>query len=134
MALITPITTVTADFAHAQEVYRTPNLNTLVAGQALLAGAPCHIESDGKIYMSNGTAANADAVVVGFTIKTYAAGEPVTLYGPGTVLEYSDSALTPGALYYLGTTDGRLDTAATTGGTRALAVALDSKRIMVLNY
>lgn len=130
MALITPITTVTVDIAHLHEVQRTPNLNTMVAGQALLAGAPCHIESDGTVHMSNGTAANADAVVLGFTTKAYVVGEPVTLFGQGTVLEYG-SGLTPGATYFLGTTDGRLDTAATTGGTRGIAVALDSKRIMV---
>lgn len=130
MALITPIATVSADFASIHEVARTPALPGLVAGQALLAGAPCHVESDGKVYMSNGTAANADAFVVGFTAKTYVVDEPVTLFGQGLVLEYG-TGLTPGAKYFLGTTDGRLDTAATTGDSRGIAVALDAKRIMV---
>lgn len=133
MSLLARITTVTADYAHLHEVQRTPNLNGLVAGEALLAGAPCHIEGDGMVYMSNGTAANADAVVVGWTIKPYVVGEPVTLFGDGTVMEYG-SGLTPGARYFLATTDGRLDTAATTGGTTAIAVALDAKRIMTKTF
>lgn len=130
MALVTPISNISVDPSMAHEVSRTPALNGLVAGEALLAGAPCHIHTDGTVLMSNGTAANADAVVHGFTGKAYVVGEPVTLFQEGAVFEYA-TGMTPGQTLYLGTTDGRLDTAATTGDPDGIAFALDAKRIMV---
>lgn len=130
MALVTPIANITVEPVTARHVYRNPNLIGLVAGEALLAAAPCHIESDGMVYMSNGTADNADAVVDGFTGKPYVAGEPVTLYGDGAIFEYA-AGLTPGAKLYLGTTDGRLDTSTTTGDSQGIAKALDAKHIQV---
>jgi hypothetical protein len=104
----------------------------LFAGEALDICAPCYIKTtDGKIYMSDGTAANEAAEVVGFTPKAYAAGESVTLYGNGMRVHYSDGGLTLGAGYYLAATAGRLDTAATTGGTAVIAIAYNANDLQI---
>lgn len=90
-------------------------------------GMPCYIKaSDGKVYMSNGTAANEAARVHGFSAAPARAGQGVTLHGPGNRAGYALSGLTPGAPYFLAATAGRLDTAATTGGTAPIAFAINS--------
>lgn len=107
----------------------------LVAGEALLAAAPCYIKaSDGKVYMSNGTSNDEAARVHGFTPSAYASGETVSLYGLGARFRYAASGLTPGAPYYAGATAGRLDTAATTGGLTPIAVAVSATDIQVIGY
>lgn len=104
----------------------------LVAGEAIHACAPCYIKSDdGKVYMSDGTAANAAAKVDGFSAQAAAAGQGVTLLGPGVRMRYG-TGLTIAALYYLGTTAGRLDTAQTTGGQTAIAKAISATDIIFL--
>ena len=111
---------------------KAPYISALVAGEAIDALAPCYVKaSDGLVYMSDGTAANEAAKVHGFAPTSYAAGAAVSLYGPGTRAEYG-SGLTPGAPYYLGATAGRLDTAATTGGTAPIAFAPTSHEIVVV--
>lgn len=130
MALVTPLTTnITIETVSARHAFRNPALDGLVAGEALLAAAPCYIHTDGTVHMSNGTADNNEAVVAGWTGKSYAAGEPVTLFEEA-VFEYA-TGMTPGDLFYLGTTNGRIDDTATTGGTAPIAMALDAKRIKV---
>lgn len=133
MALVTaPATSTTIDTRSAQHATQIPASTppgTLVAGEDLLAIAPCRIHSDGKVYMSNGTAANAAANVHGWTGKTYKAGEPVTLWRAGVIVEYG-TGLTPGATLYVGTTAGRLDTAATTGDAVGVALAITSTHII----
>jgi hypothetical protein len=91
------------------------SLAGLLAGEDLLAAAPCYIKtSDGAVWMSNGTAANEAAECAGFTARATKAGQPVTLFGPGTRFRYG-SAMTIGDILYIGATAGRLDSAATTG-------------------
>lgn len=105
-------------------------LSGLYAGEALAAGDACYIKtSDGKVYRSNGTAANAAAVVDGFTPSDVPIGEVVTLmwhvnfrYGAG---------LSPGSFVYLDTTAGGLSDAATTGGTVPIGRVVDATRIFV---
>lgn len=99
----------------------------LKAGEAIEAGDICYIASDGTAMRSNGTAANAAAVAVGIAAGTTSAGEAVTLYR--NVAFHYGAGLTPGAPYYVGATAGRLDTAATTGGTVVVARAIDATRI-----
>jgi hypothetical protein len=100
------------------------------AGEALTAGDACYVKSDGKAWLATGAAANAAAKVVGFVMGDTPVNEAVTLYDDIT-LNYG-SGLTPGALYYLsGTTAGGLDTAASTGGTKPIAFAVDATRIRV---
>jgi hypothetical protein len=103
----------------------------LIAGENLDAVAACRIHTDGKVYHSDGSAADAEAKVDGFTPKAYKAGQAVTLYGPGVRFGYG-SAMTPGANFYLSATDGRLDTAATTGGTAVIARAVSATDIVIM--
>jgi hypothetical protein len=135
MALVTPSASADVEAVSGASANRIPNLPDLVAGEALLACAPVYIKSsDGKLWMSNATAANEAAEVIGMTGKTYVAGEPVTLFPPGTVFYYSDdfsgASIDPGAVLYLGATAGRLDTAATTGDQHGIAVVLDDNHIV----
>ncbi len=103
----------------------------LFAGEALDAGAPCYLKSsDGKVYMSNGTNADEAAEFVGFTPTLYTAGEPVSLFGAGTRFRYG-SGLTPGDVYYIAGTKGRLDSAPTTGDTMGVAQAVSSTDILI---
>lgn len=102
----------------------------LLAGEALTAGAPCYIKaSDGKVYLSTGTAANAAAKVDGWAAEACAIGEAVTLffdvnfrYGAG---------MTPGTRLYVSGTAGTLVDAATTGGTAPVGFVVDATRIHV---
>lgn len=104
-----------------------------VAGEDIdTACNACYVAADGLVYMSNGTAANAAAKVDGFNAQPAKAGQGVTLLGRGLRMRYG-TGLTPAALYYLGTTAGRLDTATTTGGTVALCKAIDTTDIRVVN-
>jgi len=132
MALLTaPATTTTVETRSAQHANQIPASLGLVAGEALLTAAPCYIKaSDGKVYMSNGTAATEPAETDGFTGKTYAIGEPVTLWGRGVIFEYG-TGLTPGATYFIGATAGRLDTAATTGDAVGVARSISATHIRV---
>lgn len=102
----------------------------LYAGAGLVAGDACYIKtSDGKVYPSNGTAANAAAVVDGFTPSDVPIGEVVTLiwhvnlrYGAG---------LSPGSFVYLDTVAGGLNDTATTGGLTPVGRVIDATRIYV---
>jgi hypothetical protein len=101
----------------------------LLAGEALTAGAPCYVKSDGKVWLSVGTAANAAAKVDGWAAEACAVGEAVTLffdvnfrYGAG---------MTPGARLFVGATAGVLDGVATTGGTAPVGFVVDATRIHV---
>lgn len=97
------------------------------AGEALAAGDICYIASDGTAKKSNGTAADALAVAFGIAAGDTQVGEAVTLYR--NVSFHYGSGLTPGAPFYVAATAGRLDTAATTGGTVVVARAIDETRI-----
>jgi len=103
----------------------------LYAGEDLAACAPCYIKAaDGKVYQSNGTAANEAATFFGFTARATKAGEPVTLYGRGVRMLYG-SGLTIGAKYYVSANAGQIADAASTGGTVAIARAITSTDVMV---
>lgn len=129
MALITRSASASMD---AISGAKTPKLSgDLYAGEALDAAAPCYIKaSDGLVYMSNGTSANEAAKIDGFTARAVASGQPVTLVGRGAIFSYG-TGLTPGARYYIGTTAGRLDTAATTGDAVGVAAAINATDIRV---
>lgn len=109
-----------------------PTITGLLAGEDLIVG-PCYIKaSDNKIYNSNGTAADEAATTFGFNIRqNVKAGEPVTLFPRGTRLRYG-TGLTVGAKYYIGTTKGRLDTAATIGDAVGVARAITDTDIQVI--
>lgn len=106
---------------------RENTITGLLAGEAIAAGDVCYIASDGTVMRSNGTSANAAAIGLGMAGGAAATGEAVTLF-INCNFHYG-SGLTPGAPYYVGATAGRLDTAATTGGTVVVARAIDATRI-----
>jgi len=130
MGLLTPVSNVGIDAVTAMYA---PQITGLVAGEDLLCAAPCFIKSsDGKVYLANGTAADEEAEVAGFTPRAVKSGEPVTLFGKGTRFRYANGTLTPGDIYYIGTTKGRLDTAATTGDAFGVAQAVTRSDIRVV--
>ena len=129
MALLTRASTASVDASTAMFAAQVAGL---VAGENIDACAPCYIKAaDGKVYMSNGTAANAAAKVDGFSAQSCKAGSGVTLLGPGLRMSYG-TGLTIAALYYVAATAGRLDTAATTGGLTAVAKAISATDIVVI--
>lgn len=129
MALVTIDTNASIDASNG--MFAPQVTGDLFAGEALLACAPCYIKaSDGKVYMSNGTAANEAAEFDGFTPRAYSAGEAVTLFGIGTRMRYA-TGLTPGAVLFIGATAGRLDTAATTGDAVGVARTINATDIRV---
>lgn len=130
MALVTIASDASLDAASG--LY-APQRSGLEAGEALLAFAPCYIKtSDGKVYQSNGTAADAAAAFDGITPRAYASGDTnVTLFGIGTKLRYS-TGLTPGSKLYIAATAGRLDTAATTGDAVGVAKTVDATVIRII--
>lgn len=127
MALVTRASTASMDAGTA--MFAAQLAGDLIAGEALDAVAACYIKaSDGKVYMSNGTALNEAAKFDGFTPRAYSAGEAVALYAAPARFSYG-SGLTPGADLYVAATAGRLDTAATTGGVRPVARAYNATDI-----
>lgn len=104
------------------------SLSGLYAGEAIAAGDACYVKtSDGKLYRSIGTAANAAAVVAGYAASDAAIGDPLTLFY-GVRFRYG-AGLTPGTLVYLDTTAGGLSDAATTGGVNPIGYVIDATRI-----
>lgn len=105
----------------------------LIAGEALGPASVCYIKSsDGKVYQSNGTAANEAAKVDGFSPEAKAPGQAVTLFGRGTRYGYG-TGLTIGQNFYLAATAGQLDTAPTTGGLKIIARAVSATDIVVFD-
>lgn len=132
MSLVTPRTGPSMD---TNTMMYADQISGLIAGEDLLACAPCYIKAaDNKVYQSNGTAANEAATFFGFCPAARKAGQAVTLFGAGTRIGYTDAAgLTVGAKYYVAATAGRLDTATTTGGTVAIARAITDTDLVVFS-
>ena len=101
MALVT--VSAVAGLDASSGMYAPQISDGLVAGETIgstsQAVTPCYIKaSDGKVYQCNATAAGEAARLAGFAVRYALAGEPITLFGIGTKLEYS-TGMTPGALY-----------------------------------
>ena len=109
-----------------------PQVAGLKAGEAIDLLAVCRIGSDGLVYMTDATAANANAEVDGFAPRAYAVGEAVTLIGKGAQAKYADSGLTPGQRLYAAATAGRLDNAATVGDAQGVAKAISATDIRII--
>jgi hypothetical protein len=130
MALVTKASDASMDTTSIQ---RCPQIPSLTAGEALDVLAPCCLKSDGLVYMSNGTAADAAAKIDGITPRAYASGDTnVTLHGKGARFRYAASGLTPGAVYFMGATAGRFDTAATTGDAVGIAKAVSATDLRLI--
>lgn len=129
MSLITRLATASLDVSTARNA---PQITGLYAGEALDLCAPCYIKSsDGKVYMCDATADNEAAEFAGFSPRAVSADEPVTLFGLGTRMRYA-SSLTPGDIYYVGATAGRLDTARQVGDSVGVAMAVSDTDIVVI--
>lgn len=130
MALLTRVAQANGDTTHLQKV---PQISgDEYAGEALDAVAACYKKaSDGLWYMSNGTAVNEAARVMGFTARAVALGQPVTIYRVGARFRYG-TGMTIGTLLFAAATAGRLDTAATTGGLVAVAEVITATDIQVI--
>lgn len=79
-------------------------------GAAIDAGAPCYLNSDGRIYMSGSAIVDdtGHTNFVGFTVQSYSASQPCTLFGLGSRIHYADSGLTIGARGWSGSVVGLL--------------------------
>lgn len=129
MSLLTRASDASIDVSTAQFAPQIPDLE---CGEDIDIFAPCYIKSsDGKLYMSNAAAANEAAEVNGFASRSAKSGQKLTLYGVGTRCRYAAGGLTPGDIYYVGATKGRLDTAAQTGDSMGIAFAITSTDIVV---
>lgn len=107
-------------------------ISGLIAGNAIVSGAPCYVKAaDGQVYPSDGVAANEAAKFDGISPRAAVAGQAITLFGIGTRLHYAAAAgLTPGQDLFIAA-GGGFDTAATTGGLRAIARAIDDTDIRI---
>lgn len=130
MALVTAAATVGPD---ASTTELAPQITGLIAGEDLLAVAPCYIKtSDGKVYQSNGTAATEPAEFAGVTPRAVKSGQPVTLFSLGACFRLSAFSGQAGDKLFIAATAGRWDTAATTGDAVGTARILDTERIQII--
>lgn len=108
-----------------------PQVSGLVLGEDVQSPVtPLQIKADGKLWKASGAAADANAVIAGWSTRSGKTGGPMTIYGLGAVAKYSDSLLTPGQKLYLGAA-GALDTAATVGDAVGIAQAIDADNIRI---
>lgn len=131
MAAITKSANVSMDNVSGQ---KPSTISGKLAGEAIAKGDMCYIKgADGKIYRSINTAVNEAAKCHGMAPDAAAAGEAVTLYGAGSIWEYS-TGMTPGIDVFLGATAGSLDTAAGTGHPLPVGHVVDAQRIRIGVY
>lgn len=128
MALVTRSADASPD---ASTIAVAPQITGLLAGSDIDVAAPCYIKSDGTVAMCDGTAADEKSVLAGFSTRAAKAGQPVTLVGTGSRFRYG-TGLTPGAVYYIGATAGRLDDGPTTGDSLGVAQAVSTTDVRVI--
>lgn len=106
-------------------------ISGLIAGEDIAIGDACYIKSDGKVWRSIGTSANAAAKVRGYAASPAKAAnfDAVTLIH-GVEFGWANTGTT-GADLFLGTAAGGLDTAATTGGTAPIGFIIDANRVFL---
>ncbi len=92
---------------------------------------PLRMHTDGLLYLATAAAANASAVIFGWSARSGKAGQTMTVYGVGLVGKYSDGTLTPSAKLYLGETAGAVSSIATTGDAVGCLQAIDEYNVRV---
>jgi len=133
MAILTRDTKLAQGGLETIQAMFVPQLSgNLFAGEDLRAVAPCYQAADGMFYECVGAANDEKAVISGWTGKLYKAGETITLYGLGAIFHFSNAALTPGQLVYMGAAAGDLDDAQQTGHPGAIAQAFTANEIRVV--
>lgn len=105
--------TIKSDYALVSAPLR---LSSLLAGEALLACSPCYIKSDGLVWMSITVLDTTVAEFAGMNLDAKAAGDPVTLFQAGAVINCVDGTLTIGNVFYPSATAGMISDA-DVGGT-----------------
>jgi hypothetical protein len=101
-------------------------LSGKVAGEDLLVGQPVYLkQSDDKIWKFA-----AGQVLVGIAARNAKAGQPVTVYGPGTRFHASDTALT--ANVYFAGAGGVIADAATTDDAQGAFIRVSANDLMVI--
>lgn len=129
MALVTRLATASMD---ASTGMYAPQITGLLAGADIDVAAPCYIKtSDGKVYMSDGTAATEPAEFAGFSARATKLGQPVTLFSLGARFRYAAFSGQAGDKLYIAATAGRLDTAATAGDAVGVARVINDSDIQV---
>jgi len=119
-----------ADNINAQKSTKVEGFAAATIG-ALVA---CRVNSAGAIVPSDGTLADAAAAVHGVSLRQANSGEPVSIYGIGTVFQWTSAGtLTPGAAYFvLGDAAGGVDDSATTGDSTGVFVAVSTTDLMLV--
>jgi hypothetical protein len=105
-----------------------PQVSHLILGEDVGAITPLQIKTDGKLWKASGAAADANAVLAGWSARAGKAGQTCTILGLGLVAKYADETLTPGQKLYLGT-GGTLSSTASTGDAVGIAQAVDTSNI-----
>lgn len=112
-----------------------PQISGLIAGAAIPALAFCYIDATtGKVFPTDATALDQKAQLAGVCPRAANIGEPVTLFGLGTVIKYSDTLLTPGTRYFLdiAANAGGLNTVATTGDPSGKVQAISTSAVRIV--
>jgi hypothetical protein len=136
MADLTKVTSPRLSDSHA--LFRR---GPLYAGEVLSVGSPCYVASDGLVYMSFATAAvpgpSVNSIFDGFCIEGAAViGDPVTLFGVGSIVDLSTTVLAIGDILWASDTPGEIsDTAiATTADEVPIAKAVSASAVIVTRW
>mgnify|MGYP001271694266 CR=1 FL=1 len=95
------------------EIVESREQATLPTAEAITAGAPVRIDTNGKFVNGNGTT-STEADINGIATPTAGSGLPVTAVRKGVLDGFALSGLAYGAAVYVSDTDARLDTTAGT--------------------
>jgi hypothetical protein len=101
------------------------------AGEQIRAGDACYVGENGRVYRSNGARPDHTADVRGFAATDARQHQPVTLVFDIT-MRYGEQLRQGASLYLSGTKPGGLAYAPSPGGTRPIAVVLDTNRVHFL--
>jgi hypothetical protein len=101
------------------------------AGENIRAGDACYVGADGRIYRSIGARPDHAADVRGFAASDAAEHQPLTLVFDIAV-RYGEQLRQGAALYLSGRRPGGLAYTPSPGGTRPIAVVLDTRRVHFL--
>jgi hypothetical protein len=137
MTDITINSTVSIDGNSGQVAHYVP---ALPAGEEIFKGAACRVY-DSKIYLSGSSITETTGLVSGSMVSSrfdgisnnsaFQAGEPVTLYGVGSIWGYG-TGLMSGSRLFIGTTSGCLSYTQAFEGDLPVARVLTSESIKVI--
>lgn len=104
----------------------------LLAGEPIAAGDACRVDTtSGRVFRASGAAAGANARVAGFAFVPASTGDAVTLVDRGN-FRYGAAIASAAPLFLSGTVPGGLADAASVGGTKPIAYAIDATRVRIL--